>query len=165
MNAMLHNRPINLKRDFELYLDEEDTLSSTLEPRVGLIQNPTWDLKRLRMHYPSNRLVLKKHAGIVQTLFPTSDACLASKVRCFPLISNILHNSATPLILQVSWTRGISRVLWPKLDAYLATPYHQPEGTFNKTSKRWNLSSMNSSMKESTFCCWASHTIQSLKIG
>ena len=35
MNAMLYNRPINLKRDFELYLDEEDTLSSTLEPRLG----------------------------------------------------------------------------------------------------------------------------------
>ena len=34
MNAMLYNRPLNLKRDFELYLDEEDT--PPLGAKVGL---------------------------------------------------------------------------------------------------------------------------------
>ena len=137
MNAMLYNRPINLKRDFELYLDEEDT------PLLNLGAKG-WANSKSDMGFEAIEDALPyKQAGVEEEARWDCSNPL-SNVRCVPSVESPLFPAYLEHPPQFSnaieyykslGPEALAEFYGPKLDAYLATPYHQPEGTFNKNEQ------------------------------
>lgn len=137
MNAMLYNRPLNLKRDFELYLDEEDASLLNLGAKG-------WANSKSDMGFEAIDDALSfKHAGIEEEARWDCSNPL-SNVRCVPDVDNPMFPSYLEHPPQFSNAIEYYKSLGPealaefygaKLDAYLATPYHQPEGAFNKNEQ------------------------------
>lgn len=137
MNAMLYNRPLNLESEFESYLDDEDI------PLLNLGAKG-WASSRSAMGFEAVDDALPMGYSSIDEEARWDCSNPLSNVRCVPSVDSPLFPAYLEHPPQFSNAIEYYKSLGPdalaefygqKLDAYLAKPYHQPEGVFNKNEQ------------------------------
>jgi len=137
MNAMLYNRPLSLKSEFESFLSEEDI------PLLNLGLKGWADSKSMMGFEAIEDALPFDHVSTGSE--PRWDCSNPlSNPRCVPDVESHLFPAYLEYPPQFSNAIEYYKSLGPealdefygeKLDSYLAKPYHQPEGTFNKNEE------------------------------
>ena len=137
MNAMLYNRPLNLKSEFESYLDDEDI------PLLNLGAKG-WASSKSAMGFEAVDDALPMGYSSIDEEARWDCSNPLSNVRCVPNVDSPLFPAYLEHPPQFSNAIEYYKSLGPdalaefygqRLDAYLAKPYHQPEGVFNKNEQ------------------------------